>query len=514
MASTPRESTEDVSVTRPGDGMSGFAWTSFGRLTLQAANLVALTVTSRFIAPADFGLFAPVAILVTLISAVTEGTFATPLMQRNDLRDDHIRVSVWASVFASIAMTAVLMAGSPLVERAFGFAGLATVVAIAASMLPARLIAAVPTALLQRQMRFRELALVALFTAIVGKTLPTIALAVAGYGVWALVTGFIVQAYLDSAILWMLARPKAGWPRDWGCARDVLGFGSRFMAIQTVNQLAMNVDNILVGRLLGPAALGFYNRAFALMMLPVTLLGSSAQQVLFPRFSRLQQDRDTLRSELYMAVDLVNGLIMPLVALLVIVTDSLVLLVLGSAWASVVLPTRILFATVTFRIGYKVAETLSFATASLMPALVRQVGYAAAIALGTFVGSRWGLVGVACGVGTALVLFYVSSLSAAARLVDASWQRLALLHGRGLLITVLAAGPAAVVGALGNQSLTSRIVADGGAVLLFCFTMAAIMFRGPAWLSGASAPVVGSLANRLTRVIRFAPPQPAEPAET
>ena len=158
-------------------------------------------------------------------------------------------------------------------------------------MLPPRLVATVPTALLQRQMRFREIALVAFFTRIVGRILPTIVLAVSGFGVWALVAGYVIQAYLDAAMLLYLARPRVGWPSDWRCARDVWSFGGRFMAIQSVNQMALNIDNIVVGRLLGPAALGFYSRAFALMMLPVNLLGTSAQQVLFPRFSRLQNDR-------------------------------------------------------------------------------------------------------------------------------------------------------------------------------------------------------------------------------
>ena len=67
----------------------GFAWASAGRLTLQASNLVALMITSRFITPLEFGLFAPVVILASLIYAASEGAFATALMQRVELTDDH-----------------------------------------------------------------------------------------------------------------------------------------------------------------------------------------------------------------------------------------------------------------------------------------------------------------------------------------------------------------------------------------------------------------------------------------
>src|SRR5262245_56247018 len=95
----------------------GFAWASAGRLSLQAANLAALTVTSRFISPEAFGLFAPVAILAALVYAASEGAFATALMQRVDLEDDHVRVSFWASAATAVVVTLLVIASAPLIEK-------------------------------------------------------------------------------------------------------------------------------------------------------------------------------------------------------------------------------------------------------------------------------------------------------------------------------------------------------------------------------------------------------------
>jgi PST family polysaccharide transporter len=490
----------------------GFAWASAGRLSLQAANLAALTITSRFITPAEFGLFAPVVILGALVYAASEGAFATALMQRAELKDDHVRVSFWASATTAVIMTMVLVASAPIIEKGFGFQGLAAVIAVASLMLPARLISAVPTALLQRQMRFRDLASVTLFAAIAGRIVPTVVLAVRGYGEWALVTGYLAQAYIEVVILLYLARPRIGWPSDWQSARDILSFGGRFTAIQSVNQMAQNIDNIIVGRLLGPAALGFYSRVFALMMLPVNLIGGSAQQVLFPRFSRLQEDKPALRSEMHLALDLVTGLILPLSALLAIVTDSFVLVALGESWSPIIMPTRILFAMVSFRIGYKVTETVAFATASLTPALIRQACYAGLIAIGALVGSRWDLTGVAVGVGVALAVFYFSSLHAALRLVDGGWHTIGRLYARGIVVTILSAGPAALIGAYAGQSLYGRVTADIGACIVFVGIMALILFKGPRWLTGASRDVLSRVGTRGTPIVEG--PVAPTPAET
>lgn len=486
---------------RGGAVMSGFAWTSLGRLTLQAANLVALVVTSRYITPAEFGLFAPAVIIGTVAYAVSDGTFATALLQRRVLEADHVRSSFWACLLVALAATAALMAGAPLVERAFGFPGLASVIAVSALTLPPRLTVAVPIALLQREMRFRELTAVQVTTAVLGKIVPTIAFSIAGFGVWALVIGFVVQSYLDMVLLLWRAKPSLAWPSDWSRALDVVGFGAPVMAIQSLNQVASNVDNVLVGGLLGAAALGFYSRIYALMMLPVNLIGSSAQQVLFPRFARFQDDRVALRAQLYAAVDLVNGLVLPLSVLLVVCADSLVLTMLGPTWTDIILPTRVLFAAVAFRIGFKVTDTLSLATATLAPTLWRQGGYAVLVALGTLIGSRWGLTGVAIGVALAVFLVYLASLRAATRLVEASPRVLVLLHLRGALIAAITAGPAVLLSSLGGDAVRSRLAADAAAGVFFCAAMAFVMFMGPRWLGGASAEILTSHTSRLVRTV-------------
>jgi PST family polysaccharide transporter len=455
-----------------GEVVAGFAWTSFGRLMLQASNLVALTVTSRYISPAEFGLFAPPVIMASLAYAVADGTFGTALLQRKTLADDHVRSAFWASLLSALAATAAFVMGAPVIERAFGFTGLAPVVAVSALMLLPRMVAPVPQALLQRQMRFRELTTVTLVTSIAGRIVPTVALAVAGYGVWALVTGLVVQMYFEAALLFWRAKPTLAWPADWTRARDVVGFGGRVMAIQSLNQVASNVDNVLVGRLLGAVALGFYSRVFALMMLPVNLLGSSAQQVLLPGFARLQDDRPALRSRFYAAIDLVTGLVLPLSAMLVIASDSIVLLVLGSSWSPVIMPTRVLFGAVMFRIGCKVTDTLSIATGSLTPTLWRQAGYAGLVALGT------------------------------SRLLGAEARALAAFHLRGAGVATLAAGPAALLSSLGGDDLTSRLAADAAAGLCFCAAMAFVMFLGPPALGGTSATLLRTQADRLLRRVR------------
>src|SRR5262245_21797756 len=135
--------TDTAQAAPHGEVVKGFAWTSIGRLLLQATNLIALSVTSRYVTPEEFGLFAPPVIIASGAYAVADGTFPTALLQRKVLDDDHVRAARWSSLLASLAATIAFVAAAPAFERAFGFAGLAPVVAISSLMLAPRLVAAV-----------------------------------------------------------------------------------------------------------------------------------------------------------------------------------------------------------------------------------------------------------------------------------------------------------------------------------------------------------------------------------
>ena len=481
----------------------GWAWSSLGTFALQASNVVSVVVVSRFLTAEEIGLFVPVAIVGSMASAAADGAFATALVQRKDLVDDHVRVSIWASGITAVVGSVALVAFAGQIEGVFKAPGLAPLLVAASLMLLPRLVATVPASLLQRQLRFRAMAIVGVVTAIAGKIVPTIILAVSGFGAWALVAGYVAQAWLDVVILSWLARPSMAWPRDWRRAYDVLGFGGRFLLIKTMNQAALNIDNLLVGRLLGVAALGLYSRVFALMMLPVNLIGGPAQRVLLPSFSRLQDDIPALRLQFYRAIDLVSILVMPASGMLIVATDSVVLLLLGESWRSIILPTRILFAAVTFRIGYQLAETAAFATAKLTAAALRQVVYAGLIVCGVVLGSRWGLVGVAAGVNGALLVFYLISLHAAARLVRGSRRALAVCHLRGAAMAVFTVAPASLVSRLGSDSLQGRIMADIGAGIVFFGLMALVLVRGPRTLTGTSAEVISVVVRRLSEATGY-----------
>ena len=76
-------------------------------------------------------------------------------------------------------------------------------------------------------------------------------------------------------------------------------------ATTTLNYWARNVDNLLVGRVLGTTALGLYSRAYSLMMLPVTQVAWTLTRVMQPRLARVRHDVPAMHEAYVRAVSVI-----------------------------------------------------------------------------------------------------------------------------------------------------------------------------------------------------------------
>ena len=128
---------------------------------------------------------------------------------------------------------------------------------------------------MQRQFRFRWLAVVQVVSYGVGFGIVGLGLALTGHGAWSLVAAQLTQSVVGCGIsLWL--QPHEKQPQvDLSAARELIRFGGGFTAARAGNYVATQGDNAVVGRWLGAEMLGLYGRAFQLVVMPATLLGLS-----------------------------------------------------------------------------------------------------------------------------------------------------------------------------------------------------------------------------------------------
>ena len=158
-------------------------------------------------------------------------------------------------------------------------------------------ISSVPIGLLNREFRQDRRAFADWFGFVLSTGL-TVGLALAGFGAWSLAWGRLAGNLVTTTSLFFLAhhKPRPGWDRE--VARKLLGYGLPLAGSSILVFLFLNLDYMVVGHVLGAAALGIYTIAFNLASWPSNVLSATFRRVSIPAFAHLQHDATALRRDL------------------------------------------------------------------------------------------------------------------------------------------------------------------------------------------------------------------------
>jgi PST family polysaccharide transporter len=358
-------------------------------LSTGLGQFVVTATLARLLSPADYGLFGLAAVYTGLATVLSQFGVAAALVQRAELTPRFVRASFTASVLMGLLTAALVWITAPLAASLLGNTELVPIIRGLSLGFVIANPGFVAEGLSQRKLAWRRLMWVEVSAFFLGYALPAIWMAVAGYGVWALVASALAQGFVRTVALLAL-EPHPKWPRIGPEIRELLRFGSGFTLARMFNYGAAQGDNLVVGRVLGVVSLGYYSRAFKLMMILVTYFAAVVTRVLFPIMSRLQNEQDRLRST-YLTGSAVLGLISaPLGAILVVVAPEFILVVLGPKWIPATVAFQVLTAGIMLRNVYMMAYCLDGALGAMRRRTLRDGIYAAAVLSGSLIGtSSW-----------------------------------------------------------------------------------------------------------------------------
>ena len=417
-----------------GNQYAGTLITGLGQVAVTAA-------LARLLSPQDYGLVGLAAVYVGLATVLAQFGISAALIQRVELTPRYVRAGFTASILLGCFTTTVVWFTAPVVSAALGTSQLTPIIrGLSLGFLLANP-GFIAEALSQRNLMWRRLMWVDVTAFLLGYAIPAVALAAAGFGVWALVVSSLSQSLVRTAALLGL-QPHPKWPRIGPEIRELLRYGSHFTVARIFNYTAGQGDNLVVGRVLGIVPLGYYSRAFKLMTILVTYFAAVVTRVLFPIMSRLQGDRDRLRSTYLTGAAVLALVSAPLGALLVVLAPEFIGVILGPRWAPATVPFQILTAGIMLRNVYLMAYCLDGAMGAMRKRTVRDGIYALAVVLGSLAGTRFGLVGVATGVVVAIAVNYFIGAAMSLSMLGATWRDYARSQlpavGLGLLTAAVA----------------------------------------------------------------------------
>jgi len=300
------------------------------------------------------------------------------------------------------------------------------------------------TMLMNRDMRFKELAIAEFLSYSIGFGVLSVLLALEGFSYWSLIIGSFVQSILMCIAVFCLRPVFPTLRPSFEDLKPLLRFGGGMLLSQMLNNVARRSDNLVVANLLGPAALGQYSRGYTLMDMANQLFGSVFFKVLFPAFSKVKRTGGDPAKRLegfFISHFAAAVALMPATVLTVILAPEIVLLLLGPQWTAAGDVLSILGVAMYFRLGYKVSGAFIAAEGAVYRGALRQLLYAVLVLAGAWVGAKAdGLNGAAFGVLAAITAHFLMMTSLALHIVQGTWIRLAAALAPILLASGMAGG--------------------------------------------------------------------------
>lgn len=303
---------------------------SFARLALGMGTNIWF---ARLLGPGPFGILNVAFIAISLGNLIAGAGMSSALIQREELAPEEIRFCFTCQALLGAAMTLALFVAAPLLAVFFHAPAIVPVLRVFSLVFVLQTLGSTATALLNREHRAKAVQRGNVVSFIVGYIVVGVPMALAGDGVWSLIVAQLVQAAAQSLLNYAAVRHPARPLLD-RCHLSFLVFGFRVLGSNLCSWSIINLDNISVGRIAGPIALGVYGRAFALAQTPSDAILTTILQVLLPSLSRIQNDAAKLRRIYAAALGLIVLVIGPGFCAMAAVPGVIIFGLYGSKWAA------------------------------------------------------------------------------------------------------------------------------------------------------------------------------------
>jgi O-antigen/teichoic acid export membrane protein len=398
----------------------GAAWKLASQLFVQASRIAVAVVLARLLAPHDYGIAGMVLAFSALVYIFSDVALGAALVQRRDLTERDRSTAFWTSLFAGSAFTVVGVLLADPIARFYGEPEVAPLFVALSFSFVVTALGTTQRALLTRDLDFRRLELRMIGATAAGAAVG-LGAAAAGFGAWAIIGQQVTIAVASTALLWMVSPWRPTLAFSLASLRSLGGFSGNVFGTRVLFYVSRTADNILIGRFLGAPALGAYAMAYNVMLTPIDRLAGPIQEVLFPAFSRIQDDARRV-GEVWLRVNrLVAAIAMPAMAGTIVVADDLVRVVLGSSWASAVPVIQILAWVGVLQSLQRLNSSILQARDRTRTLLGFAAGASAANVAAFAIGLQWGIVGVATAYAIANTLLQPVYTAVTARAVDVTF---------------------------------------------------------------------------------------------
>lgn len=316
-------------------------WVGMSSTLWNLMSLLRSIVLARLLTPEIFGIWAICMTLNRGLTVFSETGFASALIQRQERAEEARDTAFTLLILRGALLSVVAFALAPLFSRFYELPLLQPLISVMAIAFFLSGFHNINTILQQKELRYHRLALLDQTTIVLGFVF-VVAAAYFYRSVWALVAGHVFTAAVTVILSYLIipGRPRLAFNR--ALARELFHYGKFVGAAGIVAFITLELDNLVIGKVLGMEALGLYAVAYMLANLPATQLAKVISGVMLPAYSKLQADIPALRAAYQRTLAFVSMLTIPATVGLAVLAPQIIGVIYGEHWMAGVDALRIL----------------------------------------------------------------------------------------------------------------------------------------------------------------------------
>lgn len=311
--------------------LKGVMWSAIGKYSGVIVQLIITAVLARLITPEEFGVVAIATVLIAFLTIFSDLGLGAAIIQRQDFGKKEYDSIYSFSIYLGIFLSVVLFLSSSLIATFYDSLPLKIICQILSITLFFGSINMVPNAIISKQKRFKFIAQRTLFFQVCGGILAIIA-AFCGWGCYALLIPILLSSIGNFFVNYHQYPLHFNVVLDISPVKSVFSYSSFLLIFNVMNYFTRNLDKLIIGRFFSMQSLGYYDKSYHLMMLPLQQITHVITPVMHPVLTSLQNNYPQMARDYAKILKLLATIGFPLGVFLYFSATNLITLVYGEQW--------------------------------------------------------------------------------------------------------------------------------------------------------------------------------------
>lgn len=311
--------------------ITSLLWKFMERGGTQGIQFIVQIVLARLLVPKDYGIIALISIFIVIANVFVQSGFNTALIQKKDADEVDFSSVFYLSLFVAGLLYLILFFTAPLVADFYNIHQITLVLRVLSITLFFGAFNSIQNALVSRNMQFKMLFYSSL-GAILMSGIVGIVLAYLGLGVWALVAQQLTNQFMITVIMWFTVKWRPKLIFSFKRVKGLFSYGWKLLVSSLIDNLYMNLQSLIIGKIYNPSMLGFYNRGDQFPKVIVSNINGSIQSVMLPVLASEQDNRKRVKNMVRRSIVTSSFVLFPMMCGLAVTAEPLVKILLTNKW--------------------------------------------------------------------------------------------------------------------------------------------------------------------------------------